>query len=162
MVVRTTSLHCKLLARSVPRRAETPPCRQPLRGEKHVRTVGLVYVVAFVVVLVAVRLQAGTEAPPAVAPPDPSALAPGRRVAALDRDGTDQGGRRGRNGVSRGGPVRESHGSGIRAKPRQTVAPPPVPSRRNYRRRSRNRYPEPIPTPADLGRHLLRTGQATE
>ena len=40
------------------------------------RTVGLVYVVAFVVVLAAVRLQAGTEAPPAVAPPDPSALAP--------------------------------------------------------------------------------------
>ena len=117
------------------------------------RTVGLVYVVAFVVVLAAVRLQPGTEAPPAVSPPDPSALAP--VAESLPSTATE--------------PIRADDAVGTvlaeaaqsEDPTRQTVAPP-VPSRRNYRRRSRNRYPEPIPTPADLGRHLLRTGQATE
>ena len=104
------------------------------------RTVGLVYVVAFVVVLAAVRLQAGTEAPPAVAPPDPSAMAP--VAESLPSTATE--------------PIRANEAVGTvpaeaaqsEDPTRQTVAPP-VPSRRNYRRRSRNRYPGPIPTPAD-------------
>ena len=98
-----------------------PPPRQPLRGEKHVRTVGLVYVVAFVVVLAAVRLQAGTEAPPAVAPPDPSAMAP--VAESLPSTATE--------------PIRANEAVGTvpaeaaqsEDPTRQTVAPP-VPSRR--------------------------------
>jgi N-acetylmuramoyl-L-alanine amidase len=104
------------------------------------RTIGLVYVVAFVVVLAAVRLQAGTEAPPAVASPDPSAMAP--VAESLPLTATE--------------PIRADEAVGtvpaeaaqFEDPTRQTVAPP-VPSRRNYRRRSRNRYPGPIPTPAD-------------
>jgi len=105
-----------------------------------VRTVGLVYVVAFVVVLSVVRLQAGTEAPPVVASPDPSAMAP--VAESLPSTATE--------------PIRADEAVGTVSaeaaqsedSTRQTVAPP-VPSRRNYRRRSRNRYPGPIPTPAD-------------
>ncbi len=40
------------------------------------RLVGVAYVGAFVALLAAFRLQAGTEAPPAVAPPVPSAPTP--------------------------------------------------------------------------------------
>ena len=75
------------------------------------RLVGLAYVGAFVAVLAAFRLQAGTEAPPAVAPPDPFT------------------------------PV-------LVVGPPDTIAPS-VPERRDFRRRRRNRYPGPIPTPAD-------------
>ena len=104
------------------------------------RTVRLVYVVAFVVVLAAVRLQAGTEAPTAVAPPDLSAVAP--VAESLPSTATE--------------PIRADEAVGTASAEaaqsedptRQTVAPP-APSRRNYRRRSRNRYPGPIPTPAD-------------
>jgi N-acetylmuramoyl-L-alanine amidase len=104
------------------------------------RTIGLVYVVAFVVVLAAVRLQAGTEAPPAVASPDPSTMAP--VAESLPSTATE--------------PIRAdeavetvpAEAAQFEDPTRQTVSPP-VPSRRNYRRRSRNRYPGPIPTPAD-------------
>ena len=104
------------------------------------RLVGFAYVGAFVAVLAAFRLQAGTEAPPAVAPSVPLAsalVAEPQPAIATEPIMADQAG-----GT---GPV-ESAQSQERAP--ETVAPP-VPTRRNYRRRSRNRYPEPIPTPAD-------------
>ena len=104
------------------------------------RLVSLAYVGAFVVMLAAFRLQAGTEAPPVVAPPYPPAIAP--VAEPLSQTPTE--------------PIRADKAVGTliaeaaqsENPTRQTVAPP-VPSRRNYRRRSRNRYPEPIPTPAD-------------
>ena len=104
------------------------------------RLVSLAYVGAFVVMLAAFRLQAGTEAPPVVAPPYPPAIAP--VAEPLSQTPTE--------------PIRADKAVGTliaeaaqsENPTRQTVAPP-VPSRRNYRRRSRNRYPGPIPTPAD-------------
>ena len=104
------------------------------------RLVSLAYVGAFVVMLAAFRLQAGIEAPLVVAPPDPPAIAP--VAEPLSQTPTE--------------PIRADEAVGTligeaaqsEDPTRQTVAPP-VPSRRNYRRRSRNRYPGPIPTPAD-------------
>mgnify|MGYP002027960629 CR=1 FL=1 len=117
-----------------------PSPRQPLRGENCVRLVGFAYVGGFVAVLATFRLQAGTEAPAAVAPSVPLAsalVAEPQPVTAMEPIRADQA------GVT--GPV-ESAQSQERAL--ETVAPP-VPTRRNYRRRSYNRYPLPIPTPAD-------------
>ncbi len=104
------------------------------------RLVGLAYMGAIVVALAAFRLQAGTGPSPAGALPDPSA--PALVVELLPAPAT--------------GAIRADEPVGTKspdaAQPqerrRETVAPP-TPRRRNFRRRSRNRYPGPIPTPAD-------------
>ena len=118
-----------------------PHPRQPLRGEKRVRLVGVAYVGAFVAVLAVFRLQAVTEAPPAVAPPYPSATAP--VVEPLAQTATE--------------PIRADEAVGTepvesaqaQERTRERVAPPAPDRRRRYRRRSYNRYPGPIPTPED-------------
>ena len=103
------------------------------------RLVGLAYVGALVVAVAAFRLPAGTGDSPALVPPDPSA--PARVVELLPASvmgpGADEPG-----GTESAEAVESQEGT------RETVAPP-VPRRRNFRRRSRNRYPGPIPTPAD-------------
>ena len=103
------------------------------------RLVGLAYVGALVVAVAVFRLPAGTGDPPALVPPDPSA--PARVVELLPASvmgpGADEPG-----GTEPAEAVESQEGT------RETVAPP-VPRRRNFRRRSRNRYPGPIPTPAD-------------
>ena len=106
------------------------------------RLVGLAYVGALVVLVAvaAFRLQAGTEDPSAVAPPDPSApalvagLLPTPAKGPIRAD--EQGG------------TEPAEAAESQERMRETV-PPPAPRRRSFRRRSRNRYPGPIPTPAD-------------
>ena len=105
------------------------------------RLVGVAYMGAVVAVLTAFHLQAGTEAPPAVAPPHPSATAP---VAEPLAQATTE-------------PIRADETVGTepvesaqaQKRTRETVAPPASDRRRSYRRRSYNRYPGPIPTPED-------------
>jgi len=105
-----------------------------------VRLVVLVYAGALMVALAAFHLQAGTGAPPTSPLPDPSAPAPVEEP--MPTPTTE--------------PISADEPGGIKsaevAQPqelvRETVAPP-VSRRRNFRRRSRNRYPDPIPTPAD-------------
>ena len=106
------------------------------------RLVGLAYVGALVVLVAvaAFRLQAGTEDPSALAPPDPSApalvagLLPTPAKGPIRAD--EQGG------------TEPAEAAESQERMRETV-PPPAPRRRSFRRRSRNRYPGPIPTPAD-------------
>ena len=106
------------------------------------RLVGLAYVGALVVLVAvaAFRLQAGTGDPSALAPPDPSApalvagLLPTPAMGPIRAD--EQGG------------TEPAEAAESQERMRETV-PPPAPRRRNFRRRSRNRYPGPIPTPAD-------------
>ncbi len=104
--------------------------------------------------LAAFRLQAGSEALTAGAPPDP--FAPALIVGPLPAIAT--------------APIRVDGPGGTEAAPRGTEVAPrgtapgevakaqeaapetvarPVPARRNFRRWRRNRYPGPIPTPAD-------------
>ena len=104
------------------------------------RLVGLAYMGVLVVALAAFRLQAGTEAPPAAALPDP--FAPALVVELLP--------------PSASGPIRADEPGGTEPaeaaqlqERTQEVVAPQVPRRRSFRRRSRNRYPGPIPTPAD-------------
>ena len=104
------------------------------------RLLGLVYVGMLVTALAAFRIHAEIEAPLAVAAPDAFASV---LVAEPPPETATE-------------PIRVAEPlgteSGEAAQPRadtpETVAPP-VPRRRNYRRRSRNIYPGPIPSPAD-------------
>ena len=108
--------------------------------EKHVSLRGLAYVGALVAVLAAFRMHAGTEAPPALSAPNPfvsaQILTPPPVTAAE--------------------PIRVDEPIGTEpaeaAQPQdgtlETISPPP-PERRRSRRRHRNRYPGPIPTPAE-------------
>ena len=106
------------------------------------RLVGLAYVGALVVLVAvaAFRLQAGTGDPSALAPPAPSApalvagLLPTPAMGPIRAD--EQGGTESAEAVE------------SQERTRETVTPP-APRRRNFRRRSRNRYPGPILTPAD-------------
>lgn len=82
------------------------------------RFVGFAFVGALTVALAVFRVQAGTEALPAVTPSPP--VAPALAVEAAPPQ----------------------------VRPSETAAPT-APTRRTFRRRSRNRYPGPIPTPAD-------------
>ncbi len=104
------------------------------------RLVGLAYVGALVVAVAAFRLQTGTGSPPAGALPDPSA--PALVVELLPAPAT--------GAIRAGEPVGTESADAAQPQEhrRETVAPP-IPRRRNFRRRSRNRYPGPIPTPAD-------------
>ena len=98
------------------------------------RLVGLAYVGALVVLVAvaAFRLQAGTEDPSALAPPDPSApalvagLLPTPAKGPIRAD--EQGG------------TEPAEAAESQERMRETV-PPPAPRRRSFRRRSRNRYP---------------------
>ena len=103
------------------------------------RLVGLAYVGTLLVAVAAFPLPAGTGDLPALVPPDPSAPA---RVAEL-LPASAMGPRADEPGGTEPAEAVESQEG-----TRETVAPP-VPRRRNFRRRSRNRYPGPIPTPAD-------------
>ena len=104
------------------------------------RLVGIVYGGALVTALVAFRLQAGTEAPPAVAPPDP--FAPALVAEQLPATATEPI----RADEPRGTEPAEAAQSQERT--RETVAPP-VPARRDFRRRRRSRYQGSIPSPDD-------------
>ncbi len=117
----------------------TPP-RHPLDGEEHVRLVWLAYVGALVVALAAFRLQVGTGASPAGALSDPSAPALVAEPLPAPATGPIRTDEPGGTGSAESAPPQE--------RTRETVAPP-VLDRRSFRRRSRNRYPGPIPTPAD-------------
>ena len=104
------------------------------------RLLALAYVGVLVTALAAFRMHAGPEAPPAVAPPEPFAsilVAKPMPVTTTEPIRIDE-------------PVRPEPGE--TAQPREdtpeTVASP-LPRRRNPRRRRRNIYPGPIPTPAD-------------
>ena len=103
------------------------------------RLVGLAYVGTLLVAVVAFPLPAGTGDLPALVPPDPSAPA---RVAEL-LPASAMGPR-----ADEPGGTKPAEAVEPQERTRETVAPP-VPRRRNFRRRSRNRYPGPIPTPAD-------------
>ena len=103
------------------------------------RLVGLAYVGALVAAVAAFRLPAGTGDLPALVPPDPSAPA---RVAEL-LPASAMGPR-----ADEPGGTEPAEAVEFQEGTRETVALP-VPRRRNFRRRSRNRYPGPIPTPAD-------------
>ncbi len=104
------------------------------------RLVGVVYVGALMVAFAAFPAQAGTEAPRVAAPseasaaglvvelPDPTATKP---IQAVEPGATEP-----------------SEATQPQARPPEIVAPS-APTRRTFRRRSRNRYPGPIPTPAD-------------
>ena len=104
------------------------------------RLVGVAYMGALVVALAAFRLQAGTGAPPAGAVPDPSAPAlvaeppPAPATGPIHADKPE---------------ATEPAEAAEPPEPKRETVAPPVPRRRNFRRRSRNRYPGPIPTPAD-------------
>lgn len=104
------------------------------------RFVGLACVGALTVALAAFRVQAGTEALPTVDPSSPFATAP---TAEPEPVTTTESIR-----------VHELEGSvpaeAAQSQTRQAeIVTPAVPARRTFRRRSRNRYPGPIPTPAD-------------
>ncbi len=104
------------------------------------RLLGPAYVGVLVVAFAAFRLQAGTETPPADVPPDPSVQAlvvEPMPVPATEPDRAEE----------LGGTVR-LEAAQLEARPPETIAPP-APTRRTFRRRRRNRYPGPIPTPAD-------------
>ena len=103
------------------------------------RLVGLAYVGTLLVAVAAFPLPAGTGDLPALVPPDPSAPA---RVAEL-LPASAMGPR-----ADEPGGTEPAEAVEPQERTRETVAPP-VPRRRNFRRRSRNRYPGPIPTPAD-------------
>ena len=104
------------------------------------RLVGVAYVCAFVAVLAAFRLQAATEAPPTVAPPYASATA--TVAEPLPRTATEP--------IRADEPSKTAPAETTRSRQgTQEVVTPPVQNRRRFRRRSRNRYPGPIPTPAD-------------
>ena len=111
------------------------------------RLVGLTYMGAFVAMLAAFHLQAGTEAPSSVAALYPSSTAPvaePRPQTATEPLGADDPlGTEPAESTQSQESTRQSQES-----TRETVAPP-APTRRYYRRRSYNRYPGPIPTPAD-------------
>ena len=88
----------------------------------------------------AFRLQAGTGAPTTSPLPDPSAPAPVEEPMpppTTERISADEP-----------GGLESAEVAQPQKRVRETVASP-VPRRRNFRRRSRNRYPGPIPTPAD-------------
>ena len=104
------------------------------------RLVGLVYAGALMVALAAFRLQAGTGAPPTSPLPDPSASAPVEEPMPLPTTEPIS--------ADEPGGIESAEVAQPHERVRETVAPP-VPRRRNFRRRSRNRYPGPIPTPAD-------------
>ena len=104
------------------------------------RLAGLAYMSALVVALAAFRLQVGTEAPPAGALPDASAPALVVEPVPAPATGT----------IRAEEPVgTETANAAQPQERRQETVAPPTPRRRNFRRRSRNRYPGPIPTPAD-------------
>ena len=109
------------------------------------RLVGLHCVGAFIVVLALTRLQAATEAPLAVAPPDLAAQSlvakPPPETPTTEPIRVDE--------LGETGPAEAAHfQERVQERASQTVAPP-VPPRRDYRRRTRSRYPGPIPSPAD-------------
>ena len=129
-----------MLRRAGRRFSTWKPPRCLLDGEENVRLAGLAYMGVLVVALAAFRLQARTETPPAGALPDPSE--PALVVDLLPAPTT--------------GPIRADEPGGTEPaeaaqlqERTQEVVAPQVPRRRNSRRRRRNRYPGPIPTPAD-------------
>ena len=104
------------------------------------RLVGVAYMGALVVALAVFRLQAGTEAPPAGAVPGPSAPAlvaespPAPATGPIRADKPE---------------VTEPAEAAQPRAPKREMVAPPVPRRSTFRRRSRDRYPGPIPTSAD-------------
>ena len=104
------------------------------------RLLGLAYVGVLVAALAAFRMHAGIEPPPVVAPPDPFASGlvseplppPAPEPIWVDEP------------VGTGAAEADKPSEGTP----ETIAPP-SPRRRSFRRRRRNRYPGPIPTPAD-------------
>ncbi len=119
------------------------------------RLVALTYMGAFVALLAAFRLQAGSEAPPAVAPLYPSATAriaePLSSTATEPLQADEPAGTELVESTQSLEETRQSQ-EGARQpqeSTRETVAPPPPDRRRRSRWRSYNRYPGPIPTPAD-------------
>ena len=104
------------------------------------RLLGLAYVGVLVAAFAAFRMHAGTEAPPAVAHPDPLASV----LVAEPPPAT----------VTEPMLVDEPVGTepALELQPPEgtpETVTPPAPPRRRWRRRSRNRYPGPIPTPAE-------------
>ncbi|MCH7892183.1 MAG: hypothetical protein IH921_11835, partial [Gemmatimonadetes bacterium] len=104
------------------------------------RLVEVASVGGVILALAAFRVQAGTEAPPVVDPSDALATAvvvelpdptPAKPIQAVEPGATEP-----------------AEAAPPRARPPEIVAPS-VPTRRTFRRRRRNRYPGPIPTPAD-------------
>ena len=104
------------------------------------RLAGLAPMGVLVVALAAFRLHVGTEAPPAGALPERSAAAPVVELLPAPATGPIR--------AAEPGGTRSADATQLQERTQETVAPP-VPRRRNFRRRSRNRYPGPIPTPAD-------------
>ncbi len=103
------------------------------------RLVGLVYLGMLVAALAAFRLQAVPEAPSGVAPTEP--FAPDLVAEQLGPNAKEPI----RAGEPEGTELAEA---ALQTRPPETVAPAPT-TRRTYRRRRRNIYPGPIPTPAD-------------
>lgn len=104
------------------------------------RLVGLACVATLVVASAAFRMQAGTEEATAVAPPDP--FAPGLAAPPLPTSATPE--------IRASKPGGEESAAAAQSGERtQDTVAPPVTARRRFRRRSRNRYPGPIPSPAD-------------
>ncbi len=103
------------------------------------RLVGLAYVGAVVAVLAAFRLQAGTEAAPAIHPP--VAVAPVVMVEPLPTTPTEAD----RTDEAVETVIAEAAQS---VEPTRPTVAPPVSTRRSRWRRRPNRYPDP-PTPAD-------------
>jgi len=102
-----------------------------------VRLVGLAYVGAVIAVLAAFRLQAGTEAEPAIPPPVPPAVVvEPLPVAPTEANRTDEAAET---------VIAEAAQS---EEPTRATVAPPVSTRRTRWRRRPNRYPDP-PTPAD-------------
>ena len=119
------------------------------------RLVALTYMGAFVALLAAFRLQAVSEAPPAVAPLYPSATArvaePPSSTVTEPLQADEPAGTELVESTQSQEETRQSQ-EGARQpqeSTREAVAPPAPTTRRRSRWRSYNRYPGPIPTPAD-------------
>jgi N-acetylmuramoyl-L-alanine amidase len=105
-----------------------------------VRFIGLAYVCAFVAALAAFGLRAEREAPPAVAAPDPASavvIPESQPPTATEPVRSDE--------PEATDPAEVSQSQELT----QEAVALPDPRRRNFRWRRRNRYPGPIPTPAD-------------
>ena len=104
------------------------------------KLLGLAYVGVLVAALAAFRLSGGPEALPAVARPDTFASV---LIAAPQRATPKES-------VRVDGPTGTGPADAVRPEePMPETIAPPAPRRRNSRRWRRNRYPGPIPTPAD-------------
>lgn len=104
------------------------------------RLLAFAYMGVLVTALAAFRMQTETGVPLAVAPPDPFArvlVAEPLPATAPER-------------IQAEGPEATEHTDAAQPpEPMPEAVAPPVPRRGNSRRRSRNIYPGPIPTPAD-------------